>query len=412
VLWNLVKHLARSKQLAALAAAAAGLAGVVLGWMAGSAWLPFVCGVIALSSGGFFLGLRRAARNGPSLRSEVAAAVAVTAGGAETGDLVEDMLRDGRHALLLRPQILSHLTADQRRRATEAQAAEMATVPAGEVLLGVAGEDLDEGRDDPNDPAARGALVEVDEFYLDRRPVTNREYLRFVAAGGYEQMAIWDPQIWPAVADFVDRSGKPGPRFWKNGCYESGQDDHPLVGVSWYEAAAYARWVGKRLPTSAEWEKAASSPVQLPDAAPLQRRFPWGESMQRSRANLWGAGPGRTVPVDDYREGTNASDIRQLIGNVWEWTLDDFREPGLVLPAPMKVIRGAAYDTYFESQATCQFASGEVPVSRKHNIGIRCALGACDFRPPSAPSRTEEHAAPAELVLADEPALDSEVALA
>jgi iron(II)-dependent oxidoreductase len=226
------------------------------------------------------------------------------------------MLADGRHALLLRPQIVPNLTADQQRRANAALELQMAGIPAGHVLLGVAGDDFDEARNDPDEPAPAGNLVYVEEFLMDRHPVTNREYLKFVAAGGYQQMAIWDPQIWPAVVDFVDQTRHPGPRFWKDGRYEPGTDDHPLVGVSWYEAAAYARWLGKRLPTSAEWEKAASSPVQLPGAAPIQRRYPWGGSIERSRANVWGAGPGQTVPVKEFAEGANAAGVQHLIGTL------------------------------------------------------------------------------------------------
>ena len=91
--------------------------------------------------------------------------------------------------------------------------------------------------------------MRVDGYYLDRYPVTNAQYHQFVRHGGYEQMAIWDPEIWPAVLDFVDTTGHAGPRFWRDGRYPRGEDHHPVVGVSWYEAAAYARWVGKRLPT-------------------------------------------------------------------------------------------------------------------------------------------------------------------
>ena len=137
-------------------------------------------------------------------------------------------------------------------------------------------------------------------------------------------MAIWDQEIWPAVLDFVDQTGHPGPRFWHNGRYPRGEDNHPVVGVSWYEAAAYARWVGKRLPTDAEWVKAGSWPVALAGHPLLQRRYPWGEAMDRGRANLWGSGPGRTVSVDQFPGGVSVGGVQQLIGNVWEWTADAF----------------------------------------------------------------------------------------
>jgi hypothetical protein len=79
----------------------------------------------------------------------------------------------------------------------------------------------------------------------------------------------------------------------------------------------------------------------------------------------------------------------QLIGNVWEWTSGHFSTGAyarrdLILPTPMRSVRGGAFDTYFENQATCQFQSGDDPVARKHNIGFRCAVSMCDLALPAA----------------------------
>jgi iron(II)-dependent oxidoreductase len=157
------------------------------------------------------------------------------------------------------------------------------------------------------------------------------------------------------------------------------------VGVCWYEAAAYARWIGKRLPTDAEWVKAASWPVAIAGHPLLQRRYPWGEAVDRTRANLWGSGPGRPVPVDEFPGGVSVGGVQQLIGNVWEWTADPLavEEDGdgeLASPAhEMKSLRGGAYDTYLDCQATCHYQSGDDALTRKHNIGFRCAISLCDF---------------------------------
>jgi iron(II)-dependent oxidoreductase len=266
----------------------------------------------------------------------------------------------------------------------------MTLTPEGEVLLrgrasfGVTEED-----------AAPGKLVRVEALFLDRFAVTNAEYQRFVEAGGYEQMSLWSPEIWPGVLNFVDQTGQPGPRFWKYGGCRAGQERHPVVGVSWYEASAYARWVGKRLATDAEWVKAGAWPVPSAGAPPIQRKFPWGETMERRRANLWGSGAQGTVPVDDYEPGASISGVYQLVGNVWEWTSSNFGawDPPakrLELATPMKSIRGGAFDTYFDGQATCQFQSGESPVERRHNIGFRCAVGVCDLALRSPQDRDDD----------------------
>jgi iron(II)-dependent oxidoreductase len=295
--------------------------------------------------------------------------------------LVEEMLTRGRYALLLRPQLISNLTENQRARAMGLLAESMALTPEGEVALGDGGVGEEHSEDEYRQ------IVRVQSFFLDRYPVTNVQYHEFVAAGGYEQMSLWEPDVWPAVLDFVDRTGCVGPRFWSGGRYQRGHDDHPVVGVSWFEAAAFARWCGKRLLTDAEWVKAASWPVRLASNSRLQRKYPWGDSMDRSRANLWGSGPGCVVPVNHYPDGTSVGGVCQMIGNVWEWTSSDFDPDGarglllhnIVGGHSFKSLRGGAYDTYFDVQATCQFQSGDQALARKHNIGFRCALSACDL---------------------------------
>jgi iron(II)-dependent oxidoreductase len=312
------------------------------------------------------------------------------------------MLDDGRFALLLRPQIAGNLAPEMLTAAQEELDRSMALVPDGEVkiepnrLSAVAELDVPE-------EALHPVPMRVSAMYLDRYPVTNRQYQAFVDAGGYEQMAIWDPAIWPAVLDFVDTTGRAGPRYWANGQFPDGKADHPVVGVCWYEATAYCRWVGCRLPTDSEWVKAASWPVNLTPTNCIQRKYPWGNTMDRQRANLWGSGPGDTVPVDEFPSGVSVGGAYQLIGNVWEWTGDDFLWIAALVDQEskeslLKTIRGGAFDTYFDNQATSQFASGESPLGRKHNIGFRCALGICDLaaRDPAQPLAESPSEAPSE----------------
>jgi iron(II)-dependent oxidoreductase len=303
--------------------------------------------------------------------------------------LVEQMLAGGRYSLLLRPQISQNLTADLYQKAKEALELEMGLVPQGEVELEPSVFDVDYPLFVAEDAAApQGLIIPVQPVFLDRFPVTNKQFQRFVSAGGYQEMAIWDREVLPAVLDFTDTTGQPGPRFWKHGHFPAGEANLPVVGVSWYEAIAYARWVGKRLPSDAEWVKAGSWPITLSGSTHLQRKYPWGDTMDRHRANVWGSGPGRIVPVDEFGDGVSVGGLYQLIGNVWEWTATSLdvdptaEEDGHDKPALLKSIRGGAFDTYFENHANCQFASGENPILRKHNVGFRCALGLCDIAGP------------------------------
>jgi iron(II)-dependent oxidoreductase len=295
---------------------------------------------------------------------------------AEPVDLVDEMLEHSRYALLLRPQIVGNLTRAQLETATRKLDDDMALVPEGEVVmpsaqvLPMSDVDIDE-------------CVFVEGFLLDRFAVTNKQFKQFVDAGGYEQISFWEPEIMGGMLDFVDRTKCPGPKYWRDGSFAPELADHPVIGVSWYEAQAYARWVGKRLPTDAEWVKAGCWPIASGSGKPVQRTYPWGEAMDRKLTNVWGSGPASTVEVDRYADGASVGGIFQLIGNVWEWMSCDFGDwdanaRHLKLDEPMKGIRGGAFDSYFDNQVTCHFQSGENLLSRKHNIGFRCAVGLCD----------------------------------
>ena len=179
-------------------------------------------------------------------------------------------------------------------RASSMLEEDMALVPTGEVGVELA--EFDDFSVAEQQDQFHEAVVRVDSLYMDRYPVTNEQFQAFVDAGGYEQSSIWHPEVLPAVLDFVDKSGMPGPRLWNNGRYPPGKAKHPVIGVSWFEACAYARWAGKRLPTDAEWVKAASWPVALGTSKRRQRRYPWGQAMDRERATY-----GRLVAAARWR---------------------------------------------------------------------------------------------------------------
>jgi iron(II)-dependent oxidoreductase len=329
-----------------------------------------------------------------------------------TDALVDELLANGRYALMLRPETKQHLTQLQLMRAIRQLDEAMALVPAGRVLVGQLAEMSNSacGHTEIDPKLTRRNLVTVEPAYLDRFCVTNAEYQKFVDAAGYEQLEFWHEEALPALLDFVDQTGAPGPRYWNDGRYNADDQHLPVVGVSWFEAWAYARWVGKQLPSDAEWTKAAAWPVESAPGRVAQRRYPWGESFDVRKAHLYGSGHNAPVPVNEFPGGTSVGGIHQLIGNVWEWTstpLADAADPSLHVSESVMSIRGGAFDTYFENQATCHFQSGDQALARRRNIGFRLALPMKDLE---APKHTDDHAhspdahepaeQPAELLLA------------
>lgn len=284
--------------------------------------------------------------------------------------LVNQLSSSGRYMVLLLPKIIDNLLDRQLIEVIDILNREMSLIPEGAVAVehGYIGEE----------PDATTNVAAVEQFFLDRFAVTNAEFKRFISQGGYQDVGLWDAEVLPAIAEFVDATGQPGPRGWKDGTFPSDKSEHPVVGVCWHEANAYARWVGKRLPTNAEWVKAASWPLLTNGKPTRQRTYPWGNIFEESNANVWVTGLNHTVRVDEFQNGNNASDVCQLSGNVWEWMADDFSVYSgsqlVTAETAAKSLRGGAFDTYVERQASCQFESGDDPFARKGNIGFRCAM--------------------------------------
>lgn len=219
--------------------------------------------------------------------------------------------------------------------------------------------------------------VETNAFLLARTCVTNGQFQKFLDNGGYEDLDLWPQDIWPHLIDLKDQTGHTGPRFWREGRHNRLISDHPVVGVCYYEAAAYAKWAGYRLPTGAEWQMAASWRIR--SSAHVLRRYPWGDALDISRCNIWASNIGHTVPVTEYESGAAPNGVHQLIGNVWEWTSSEFTAIDelartVVGDMLLKEVRGGAFDTYFPAQATSTFRTGLASLTRAHNVGFRCVV--------------------------------------
>jgi iron(II)-dependent oxidoreductase len=286
-------------------------------------------------------------------------------------DPLEQAAQQGRWGAILNGEgeLRRHPEYKEHAKKAEAQIdAAFGIVPEGYATLPVGIND---------DPGCDEEDTAIEPFLLARHATTNREFQRFVDAGGYQNLDLWPEEIWPHLIEFKDLGESPGPRYWRDGRQPRKLADHPVVGVSWHEANAYAAWVGYRLPTEAEWQMAATWRVR--SSAHVRRRYPWGDALDLRHCNIWASGKGGTVPVGEYAGGAAPNGVSQLIGNVWEWTGSDFGprdDEGRVIigEMAMKGIRGGAFDTYFPWQATGTFRTGLAMLARTQNIGLRCVI--------------------------------------
>jgi iron(II)-dependent oxidoreductase len=233
-----------------------------------------------------------------------------------------------------------------------------AQVPGGMFLLGA---DRDSGFVHDNEKWAHP--VRLAPFALARAEVTQAEYATFVGDGGYRRRELWSDDGWTwRVAE-----GAQAPAYWARGGngwrrrdfdrWVALEPHRPVGPVCWYEADAYCRWAGRRLPTEVEWEAAAlGEPDGSGELSRTRRRFPWGdEPISAQHANLEWRHMG-TVDVAAYPHGDSAFGCRQLVGNLWEWTAstfapypgfeqDTYRENSQPWFGTRKVLRGGSWAT-------------------------------------------------------------------
>jgi gamma-glutamyl hercynylcysteine S-oxide synthase len=231
--------------------------------------------------------------------------------------------------------------------------------------------------------------VEVGPFFIDTTPVTNSQYAAFIADGGYDDQRWWSPAGW----EHRQRAGLSAPMTWRRdggqwvrrrfGVVEAVPPAEPVLHVCWYEADAYARWAGRRLPGEAEWEKAA----RFDPAMGRSRRYPWGDEDPEARHANLGQRHLQPAAAGSYPDGAAPCGARQLIGDVWEWTASDFLPyPGfgawpyreyseVFFGSSYKVLRGGSFAV---DPVACRgtFRNWDYPIRRQIFAGFRTARDA------------------------------------
>ena len=215
--------------------------------------------------------------------------------------------------------------------------------------------------------------VELQAYAIDRYPVTVASYAAFVAAGGYRERRHWSSEGWAWRA----QNAIAKPRFWDEDEWRAYLvPNHPVVGVSFYEAEAYAAFRGARLPSEAEWEKAARGTDG--------RKYPWGHDWRDDACGMRGIGPRSTVPIGVFPRGASPYGARDLVGCVWQWCTDPFLgwggpdddagddgESATDVSPARRATRGGAWNT-LQWSVSCLGRNGYPPTARFSNLGFRC----------------------------------------
>jgi sulfatase modifying factor 1 len=301
----------------------------------------------------------------------------------------------------LRAQILdaSRQSSAQRQHITKGSLEDMITLESARFHMGA--EDPDSVVVDGEGPVR---IVTLDKFHLDRYPVTNLRFQEFIEATGYKTEAErfgWSFVFKGHLPPELQTDSVPGLHWWRrvdsaSWQHPEGPDstiasrgDYPVIHVSWNDAAAYAKWAGKRLPTEAEWEFAARGGLD-------QKRFPWGDELTPGGKHLCNIWQGEFPDIDLAEDGyagpapvnafpANGFDLQTITGNVWEWCADWFSpnhhlyatRANPVGPAQgtTRAMRGGSYLCHasYCNRYRVAARTSNTPDSSATNIGFRCA---------------------------------------
>lgn len=239
--------------------------------------------------------------------------------------------------------------------------------------------------------------VYVSTYLIDRYLVTNAQYGLFIAAGGYEKPEYWSGDGWAARKEEEWER----PRYWEDKPWN--EANHPVIGISWFEAEAYSRWAGKKLPTEAQWEKAARGGMWLDGDTSAQeknpapgRKYAWGDC-EPNEQGVWRAiykdepryGNQSTAPVGLCPDGVSPYGCFDMTGNVWEWCQDWYQgdyyksspasDPQGPLFGTSRILRGGSWCRE-PRQLHVSFRTKDEPRNGGWDLsGFRCARPLTDL---------------------------------
>jgi gamma-glutamyl hercynylcysteine S-oxide synthase len=285
-------------------------------------------------------------------------------------------------------------SAEQPKAATSNdRLGEMVTIPAGRFLMGNTG--VEKSKMPQEFPQHS---VDLPTYQIGKYEVTRGQYRKFMEAGGYENPEYWSPEGWKwKESEFIVYAGMHGkfrkvvrpekdkkrsqPEYWAAEQQWIGHghgspvftqtDKHPVIGVTYFEAEAYCKWAGGRLPTEAEWEKAArwDEKNQHPNT------WPWGDTWDAEKCNnrddrnpiAGGYRVNQSAPVGSYPEGASPYGCMDMVGNAYEWVADEAKSyPGNPEPFEHKgfhFVRGGCWDDSHTSSIRCSYRNWYLPSS-------------------------------------------------
>ena len=264
--------------------------------------------------------------------------------------------------------ILAVLAACDQSSASSVPPEDMVLIPAGQFIMGTNSKEA-------NTDQKPAHTVYLDAFYIDKHEVTNAQYEKFILAGGYKKREFWTEEGWNFIQKFQFDADEwhqieTPLQYGENSV--STEPDHPVIGVSWYEANAYAAWAGKRLPTEAEWEKAARGTDG--------RIYPWGNETDFSKLSYF-PHVVKVQTVGSFGNGASPYGVLDMAGSVWEWCADWYNEscypqgsrknPTGPDDGEYRVLRGGGWDS-IRLQLRTSYRYYDKENRRAYNIGFRC----------------------------------------